>query len=703
MKRLLLALTIAFLSNIISAEIRTFESVTEMRQCVDLTVGDIAITKGFYEPNDGGAANYNIITGPSTLQKYPADNWSLIALKNQGLFADLLLSGDDVSICQLGAIPVETMGANPDDTRKKKNFRDCHDNLMAYLALCHRRGHVFQLTCPAGHYFTSPAFLVLGGDRGVRIKGASPKDYIHKNTTVFHAIKDQQEYIWTVSGSEHICHKDYPYIQASGVNISNISFSGQYSGGNKPHNQVSPIAALMAVGLCNSNIDALDFAYIGGSAMVLCNVQETVFGFISVTACGAFYKGKVMPCIWYAAMMGDNGYARTILGRSVKDYAPYKSSRNCSANYYNYINAEGIGGSVIHADRQAVFTHSEIGNIQWEGSFCDFSNMKNHGYDFIQNDGRTDYSYSKNIHADTHPNEKTILCGAFSGWGHDVTIHAITHTWNPMGYAAWYDSTMYRIRKVAAVVMNREDTDVYSNIHLIDYNWRQDFPACWIEFPYGAVMHPRAFSLNTPLPPSTHAIRCIEGTVTPSLNFAGIPDQDIIYPATANNAFMCCHYEESALAPAHLIAFSPSKNGYFMFNYRAGKHYIARVIPKSLQQNKQHQSVTAIYLTYQSRGTEIKKIIQCRADSLNSFCNIDLPLDDLVIDDNTKIKVTMGGYGGSTLMGWDCIYVMDNSPVYTLEPPDSDYNWVGRLWFNVKSQKLYKCTQLKPKNKWQPL
>ena len=684
-----------------AVEAQYYESVRQMQQDTTLHKGDVAITKGFYKANDGGGATYNIIEAPGNLLLHPADGWTLIQLASKHLFADLLISGDEVSLCQLGAIPVRNFGAwatgHDHCTHDDPNYRDCHDNLMAYINLCKRRNKIYLLTCPAGHYFTSPAFLVIGQDKGVRIRGASPKDYGHRNETTFHAWQKGQDYIWTISGAEQLCHKSYPYIQASGVNITNISFSGQHGGGNYPQNQYSPVAALIAVGMCNSNFDSLNFEYIGGSAMVLCNTQETVFGFLSVTSSGAFYKGRVMPCIWYAQIMGKNGYARRILGRTDEDYTTYDSKRNCSANYINYIDAEGIGGSIIHADRGAKFTHSEIGNIQWEGSFCDFSNMRNGGYDHLKADGQKDYSMDPNTRADKYPKEKTVLCGAFSGWGHDITIHAITHTWNPMGYLAWYDSTMYRVRKVAAIVLPKESINQYCNVHLIDYNYRQEFPVCWIEKPEEGVLHDRVFSLDTPLPASSKIVRCLGGTPLPGINIAGTPPQDVLYPGTTTRQYNSCHYDKDASAPLHLVAYSASKDAHFTMTYRANRHYFARIKPREVKMKTDEGGGTyaSVYATYHENGVEKSVLFDCRVRRCGEFSYINLHFGKAKIDDNSPVKIWMGGMGGSTLAEWDCIKEMDTAPVYAASAPTSDYNWVGRLWNDTQSGKLRKCKAVK--------
>ena len=108
--------------------------------------------------------------------------------------------------------------------------------------------------------------------------------------------------------------------------------------------------------------------------------------------------------------------------------------RNCSALYFEYIDAELIAGSIIHSETPE-FTHSEIGNIQWEGTFkgstCrtgDVSNSSAIGVSYFDSD--PDNGYSKagtskaltvaNPNPEVYTKEKTVYCGALTGYCYEV-------------------------------------------------------------------------------------------------------------------------------------------------------------------------------------------------------------------------------------------------------------------------------------------
>lgn len=81
-----------------SINIRTFNSVEEMKASNTLKAGALAKTQGFYNAGDGGEADYLVI---NDLGEDEVDEYSLITLKN-GLYAKLLIQ-DTVNVKQFGA------------------------------------------------------------------------------------------------------------------------------------------------------------------------------------------------------------------------------------------------------------------------------------------------------------------------------------------------------------------------------------------------------------------------------------------------------------------------------------------------------------------------------------------------------------------------------------------------------------------------
>lgn len=74
-----------------------YNTVADMKADTGLKIGDMAITLGYYQINDGGGAEYNIITG-----NYTDDGGSYHKLNNN-LFAELIIRKNTVDPKQFGA------------------------------------------------------------------------------------------------------------------------------------------------------------------------------------------------------------------------------------------------------------------------------------------------------------------------------------------------------------------------------------------------------------------------------------------------------------------------------------------------------------------------------------------------------------------------------------------------------------------------
>lgn len=74
-----------------------YDTVADMKADTKLKNGDMAITLGYYEPNDGGGAEYKIING-----NYIDDGGSYHELNN-GLWAELIINNKNYYIQQFGA------------------------------------------------------------------------------------------------------------------------------------------------------------------------------------------------------------------------------------------------------------------------------------------------------------------------------------------------------------------------------------------------------------------------------------------------------------------------------------------------------------------------------------------------------------------------------------------------------------------------
>ena len=73
-----------------------YNSVADMKVDTKLKAGDMAVTLGYYEPNDGGNSEYRIVSGT-----YTDDGGSYHQLDNN-LFAELIVK-NEINIKQFGA------------------------------------------------------------------------------------------------------------------------------------------------------------------------------------------------------------------------------------------------------------------------------------------------------------------------------------------------------------------------------------------------------------------------------------------------------------------------------------------------------------------------------------------------------------------------------------------------------------------------
>ena len=76
-----------------------YNSVVDMKADTKLKAGDMAVTLGYYEPNDGGMATYKI---RQVTNQDVEDDMFIIALSNTSLVAELIIENEIINILKLG-------------------------------------------------------------------------------------------------------------------------------------------------------------------------------------------------------------------------------------------------------------------------------------------------------------------------------------------------------------------------------------------------------------------------------------------------------------------------------------------------------------------------------------------------------------------------------------------------------------------------
>lgn len=123
----------------LSKTIKYYNTVADMKADTKLQEGDLVETMGYYEANDGGAAQYNIISSSENIIE---DNGAYHQLNN-GLFAEIIIKNKTVNIKQFGC---------KDNDQTINNF-SLINNIITYL---YNKYHGGQIFIPVGVFYGRP-------------------------------------------------------------------------------------------------------------------------------------------------------------------------------------------------------------------------------------------------------------------------------------------------------------------------------------------------------------------------------------------------------------------------------------------------------------------------------------------------------------------------------------------------------------------
>lgn len=182
-----------------SINIRTFNSVEEMKASNTLKAGALAKTLGFYTAGDGGGVNY-VVT--DNIGEDEADEASIIALQ-KGLYAKLLIK-DFVNIKQMGA----KGDGETDDTEKIQNTIDKYNNVLIPQG-------TFKIT--NGFEITKSNFTIIG---------------LQNSLLKFYGIGENHKMFYTTNTDKGETYKENIIID--GINLDGTN--QQYKGGESLEN-----------------------------------------------------------------------------------------------------------------------------------------------------------------------------------------------------------------------------------------------------------------------------------------------------------------------------------------------------------------------------------------------------------------------------------------------------------------------------------
>jgi hypothetical protein len=306
-----------------------FDNFEELKKYSKAELGQVLITLGYFSPGDNGGSTFVVKN-----TNYEDDDCSVITFEN-GLQANLIMDKDSIMMPQLGFLP-------------NIYTQDCRPAILKYIDICKRDNKQYELYIPDGTWCFSETDIYVGIHKGVKIRGVSPQTgYGNYGNTVIMPFNDNQEYIWNLGETAE--------STVTSLNGCNILKDLQFTTGNAIEHPKEYIKSFCKVGLlltftCYSYFDGLYFRYFNGTGMAVQNGWENHFGYLNFRLCGYFDKEQTYCPLW------------------IKRHPIQNPGSGFSANFFEYINFEGINGSCIYFEPGVSIVHCEFGDIQVEWS-----------------------------------------------------------------------------------------------------------------------------------------------------------------------------------------------------------------------------------------------------------------------------------------------------------------------------------------------
>ena len=309
-----------------------YDNVATMKLDDTLREGDMAITLGYYEANDGGGAEYIISENENSYHQ---------EVLNSGLYATLIIKNGSLNIKQLGAKSEQDSEYNHIDI---KPYLDIYENLVGNNKMVS-----IKLYIPGGIYVCSEKLF---NTSGVDIYGELQFYHNWNMTrgTIITSLNESQRYIWKLGGYEDFTYDTAPSVKRD-INIMDLTFSsGVYSSSGLPNslNEITKSALY---------IDSIDFGLF----------PRLFFNYIYGTALGISTSWE----LYFDAINFRNIYDHDspVFLLDSTHIANGVSSPNISACNFGNIMFEVCNGDYIKFDQSCGFDNNHIGYINAECSF----------------------------------------------------------------------------------------------------------------------------------------------------------------------------------------------------------------------------------------------------------------------------------------------------------------------------------------------
>lgn len=348
--------------------VRTYDTVALMKADRKLKQGQHVKTRGYYNINDGGSAEYHITSSQSE-SEYQEE------LDNE-LYATLIINDNTINIKQLGARPQDI----------QNNKYDLAPYLLKYLSICDTIDTRIKLYIPSGIWYCSP--ISLARTNGYYIYGDEAFILAHGIGTIITTLENNQT---------HLIHFGDNTKFTTNCVIKNLIFStNDYYYNSNTNTFITSNSYRKSVTnslikfLYNQMVitDNLFFQHIDGTALEITSSWEMYFPVLNFRDINALNS-----CVM------KFGTRDTTL----------QGSANPSAIYFNNIMFEKVLGDLIYSAKQSRLQNCVFNNINFEDWRVDYE-----GYTV------TDFT-SENIPTYESSNPVHMSLFRFGGLGTDTS------------------------------------------------------------------------------------------------------------------------------------------------------------------------------------------------------------------------------------------------------------------------------------------
>lgn len=318
--------------------IHTYDTVANMKNDTKLKSGMHVKTKGYYNANDGGNAEYLIRNKSNN----DLEDNSFIHFIGDSIVAELIITDNVVNIKSLGAKSQDILN----------NRYDIKDYIENYLNYNENSSEKIKLYIPSGVYYTTPIDII--SEKGFYIYGDESFG-LNTGNTIISSYNDNQNYIFNIGNSEVLTQ----YFTLKNIVFSTANYT--YSSTFKTfwlasNDDIKTIGdSVFKMKNCQFGItDNLFFSNIKGKAFNISSVWEIYYNLLN-----------------FRNIRNETGSIMCFDTRdtSLNEYA------NITACYFEKIMFEQVIGNLIECNERCDLFNCKIGLINFEDYRLNYSDI----------------------------------------------------------------------------------------------------------------------------------------------------------------------------------------------------------------------------------------------------------------------------------------------------------------------------------------